>query len=132
MTTENAKCRIDKWLWAARFYKTRALAREAVKGGKVHANNERIKPSRNINIGDTLSISRNELIFVVVVEGINQQRRPAVEAQLLYSETQDSIRQREKVREAMKLASAATNYGDKRPSKKQRRSIVRFKRENST
>lgn len=131
MMNEEEKCRIDKWLWAARFYKTRALAREAVKGGKVHANNERVKPSRNINIGDTLSITRNELTYIIVVEGINHQRRPAKEAQLLYRETPESIEQREKMREVMKLASAATHYGDKRPSKKQRRSIVRFKRENA-
>ncbi len=129
--SDHEKCRIDKWLWAARFYKTRALAREAVKGGKVHANHERIKPSRTVNIGDVLSITRNETTYIVVVEAINHQRRPAKEAQLLYKETDESIKQRENLRQAMKLASAATHYADKRPSKKQRRSIVRFKRQHS-
>ncbi len=123
------KCRVDKWLWAARFFKTRALAREAVNGGKVHVNHERSKPSRNIKPGDELSISRNELTYIVIVKGINHQRRPAKEAQLLYEETEQSIAKRQEVMEAIKLASASRQYHDRRPNKKQRRKIVRFKRE---
>ena len=90
MTEE--KVRIDKWLWAARFFKTRSMAAQAVSGGKVHLNGARIKPARIVQKGDELRIRRGEVEFVVIVQDIADRRGPAREAQLLYEETEASIR----------------------------------------
>lgn len=121
--------RLDKWLWAARFYKTRALAAEAISGGKVHLNGDRVKPSRNIRPGDHLVITRGQYVFDVTVTGLNMQRRPASEAQQLYSESQESMERREAMAESMRMLSANMPHTERRPSKKQRRQIVRFKRD---
>lgn len=122
--------RLDKWLWAARFFKTRALASEAVSGGKVHLNGDRVKPSRNIRAGDQLSVTRGQFVFEVTVLALNAQRRPAKEAQLLYRESEASMEKRQSMAESMKILNANRPFTEKRPSKKQRRDIVRFKREN--
>lgn len=119
--------RLDKWLWAARFFKTRALAVEAIKGGKVHLNGNRVKPSRAVHINDLLEITRGNTHFVVNVEGLNDKRRPAVEAQLLYLETDESKAKREELAEIRRLESKSIRH-ERRPDKKQRRQIHRFKR----
>jgi len=120
--------RIDKWLWAARFYKTRALATEAVTGGKVHLNGQRIKPSKAVSAGDVLEINKGGVEFVVDVLDVAEKRRSAPLAQTMYAETEDSIEKREKVREMQRLASQGVHHGDRKPSKKQRSQIIRFKR----
>lgn len=128
MALELDALRLDKWLWAARFFKTRALAVAAIKGGKVHLNGSRVKPSRVLHIGDLLDITRGELSFVVNVMGLNDKRRPAKEAQLLYVETEESKTERENLLEQRRLESRFVSH-DRRPDKKQRRQIHRFKRQ---
>ena len=120
--------RIDKWLWAARFYKTRSLATEAVSGGKVHLNNDRVKPSRNIKVGDQIKVTRGQYEFSITVNGLNQQRRPAKEAECLYIESNESIEKRKALSLSLKVINANMPYSENRPSKKQRRQIVKFKR----
>lgn len=132
MNTDLESQRLDKWLWAARFFKTRALATEAVNGGKVHLNGERVKAGRNIKPGDCLKITRGVMEFDIVVQGLSRQRRPAKEAQLLYQETEDSIKLRQERAQALKEISMYTPRTDHRPGKKDRRQIVRFKRKTSS
>ena len=127
METEGQQ-RLDKWLWASRFFKTRGLASEAVSGGKVHLNGDRAKPSRNVKVGDELSITRGQFVFQIVIQGLNRYRRPASEAQLLYQETSESISKRESLAESLKILNANMPHLDKRPGKKQRRQMVKFKR----
>ncbi|MDH5711266.1 MAG: S4 domain-containing protein [Gammaproteobacteria bacterium] len=120
--------RIDKWLWAARFFKTRALAAEAVSGGKVHLNDNRVKPGREVKAGDSLTIHRDGYTYKVTVLGINKQRRPASEAQLLYEESAESVAARQEQAEIQRLASAMRQGPDRRPNKRERRHIVKFTR----
>ena len=127
METEGQQ-RLDKWLWAARFFKTRSLAAEAVSGGKVHLNGDRAKPSRNIKVGDRLKITRGQFEFSITIEGLNKNRRPSVEAKALYAESEESIDERNKLAQSLKILNANMPYSEKRPSKKQRRQIVKFKR----
>ena len=119
--------RIDKWLWAARFFKTRSMAAQAVTGGKIHVNGARVKPARAVQLGDELRIRRGELEFIVIVQGISDRRRPAREAQMLYEETESSLQQREEIREQKRLEAASKMYGPmKRPDKRERRQIRSF------
>ena len=118
--------RIDKWLWAARFFKTRPLASAAVSGGKVHLNGARIKPSRVIKVGDQLHLTKNHLEYDLVVKALNPKRRPAKEAVLLYEESPESIVAREQRMSEMRILNAQMPFSEKRPSKKDRRQIVRF------
>ncbi|MGB5519959.1 MAG: S4 domain-containing protein, partial [Gammaproteobacteria bacterium] len=99
--------RLDKWLWAARFFKTRPLATEAVNGGRVHLNGHRVKPGRPVHIGDNLRIQRGPLTYEIMVKGINAQRRPASEMDQLYEETQASIETRQQLTEMRKMAAGA-------------------------
>jgi ribosome-associated heat shock protein Hsp15 len=123
------KVRIDKWLWAARFFKTRSMAAQAVTGGKVHINGARIKPARLVQPGDELRIRRGELEFIVIIQVVSEKRRPAKEAQLLYEETEASLQQRQEIREQKRLEAADKMYGPmKRPDKRSRRQIRSFTR----
>ena len=121
--------RLDKWLWAARFFKTRALATEAVNGGKVHLNGSRVKAGRMVHIGDALHIQRGPVSYDIIVKGINKQRRPASEMHQLYEETEASIESRQQLTELRKMASGTRAAPARRPNKHERKHIVRFKRE---
>jgi ribosome-associated heat shock protein Hsp15 len=119
--------RFDKWLWAARFYKTRSLATAAVEGGKIKLNGVAVKPAREVKVGDRLTLRLGDEDWEVVVEGLNEQRRPAPEARLLYRESEESVRRRAQAAELRRLAPtpAADNKG--RPSKRERRQLIRFR-----
>jgi ribosome-associated heat shock protein Hsp15 len=130
MTTGD-KVRIDKWLWAARFFKTRALAKDAVDGGKVHYNGQRCKPGKTVDLGTELTIRQGHFEKVVIVEGLSDRRKSAPLAQLLYKETEDSQKKRERAIEERKHAMAGLPSSFKRPTKRDRRRIHRFKNINS-
>jgi len=118
--------RLDKWLWAARFFKTRSLAAEAASGGKIEINGERPKASRVVRVGDRLSIRRGPYEWTVIVKGVTRSRGPAPQAQQLYEETEDSLRQREAAIAQLKLERPPEFDTPGRPSKKDRRAIARF------
>jgi len=126
MNNRESRLRLDKWLWAARFFKTRSLAASAVDGGKVQLNAQHVKPAKEVRPGDTLAIANGEQRWTVVVEGINEQRRPAPEARLLYAETPESLAKRQRVLELKKLAPAPGENLRGRPTKKAGRQIRRF------
>ncbi|MFN2354029.1 MAG: RNA-binding S4 domain-containing protein [Desulfopila sp.] len=115
--------RIDKWLWAARFFKTRSLANRAVNGGKVHLNGARIKSSRGVRVGDRMVITKNQMEYAITILGISQYRRPASEAVLLYQESQESMEKRLANAEQRKLIRAAQPAPEKKPGKRDRRKI---------
>lgn len=119
--------RIDKWLWAARFYKVRSLAANAVKGGHVWLNGVRAKASKMVKIGDEISLQKEQQAFVVVVKALADKRGSATQAQGLYEETTESIKQRAALAEQRKLNAASAPAPDKRPDKRARRKIIRFK-----
>ena len=120
------KIRLDKWLWAARFFKTRALAKEAIEGGKVHCQGERCKPGKEPKVGDELSIRQGFDERRIKVEALSAVRRGAAEAQALYTETPDSVLKRQSAA-ALRKAGALGMTTDGRPSKKQRRQIEHFR-----
>jgi len=119
--------RLDKWLWAARFYKTRALAREMIEGGKVHYNGQRSKPGKIVELNAELTVRQGNDERTVVVADISAQRRPASEAQQLYRETDASIEKREKMAQARKMNALTMPHPDRRPDKKERRDLMKFK-----
>lgn len=123
---DDDKVRLDKWLWAARFFKTRALAKAAIEGGKVHCRGERCKPSKEPKIGDELQIRTGFDERTVVIQELSVVRRGAPQAQALYSETADSIVRREQAA-ALRKAGALGVQTDGRPTKKQRRQIHQFR-----
>lgn len=127
MENANDTLRIDKWLWAARFYKTRALASEAVSGGKVHVNDQRARPSRPLRVGDTLLINRGEVEFTVVVEALSGRRGPALEARALYRETEESLAQRERAASERRLRPGPAPAPQGRPNKRDRRLLLRMR-----
>jgi len=123
---EDDKVRLDKWLWAARFFKTRALAKAAIESGKVHCRGERCKPGKEPRVGDELQIRMGFDERTVVVQSLSIVRRGAPEAQLLYSETPDSIAKREQAAEMRKAGNLGITT-DGKPSKKQRRQLFQFR-----
>jgi len=122
-----AEVRLDKWLWATRFFKTRSLATAAVSGGKVHVNGARVKPAHEVRVGDRLTITRGTDHYEVSVLGVSDRRGPASEAQRLYEETQASRARREHEAAMRKAAALATPTTRGRPDKRTRRLIHRFK-----
>lgn len=126
---QHQKTRLDKWLWAARFYRTRTLAKEAIEAGRVHHTGSRVKVSKEISIGDELTIrqgsANNYTQKTVKVLGLSENRGNATQAQALYSETDESVSQREYFNEQKKLANLARP--DHRPTKKERRQLQNFR-----
>lgn len=121
------KVRIDKWLWAARFFKTRNLAKQAIEGGKIQVDGQRVKASKDLTQGMTLLIRQGWDEKEVKVTALSDQRRGAPEAALLYEETEQSRQRREALATQRKLAGSLLAAGDTKPNKKQRRQIHRFK-----
>lgn len=123
------KIRLDKWLWAARFYRTRTLAKQAIESGRVHYAGSRVKTSKEIAVGDELTIRQGSATAMtektVIVEALSAQRGNATAAQVLYSETKESEERRAYYAEQRKLANLARP--DNKPNKKQRRDLQRFK-----
>lgn len=125
---QDSKVRLDKWLWAARFYKTRALAKAAIESGKVHCRGERCKPGKEPRLGDEFQLRTGFDERTVVVKALSDVRRGAPEAQQLYAETEDSIARREQAA-ALRKAGALGVTTDGKPSKKQRRQLFSFRSE---
>ena len=123
---ETSSQRLDKWLWAARFFKTRSLATAAIQAGHIRLNGAAPKPARDVRPGDMLEISLGPVRWTVVVRQLNEQRRPAIEAQALYDETEESRARRTTQREHLRLAPAPGSDLHGRPTKKARRLIHRF------
>jgi ribosome-associated heat shock protein Hsp15 len=126
--TDADRLRIDKWLWAARFFKTRSLASEAVAGGRVHIDRERVKPSRPVKVGDRVMVSRGSDLMEVTVLAIRERRGSAAEAAHLFEETGESRERREREREQRRLARAMVAAPPRRPDKKERRQLARIRR----
>lgn len=124
---EKDPVRLDKWLWAARFYKTRTLAKEMIDGGKVHYNGQRTKPNKIVEVGATLKLRQGNEEKEVVILALSVQRRGAPEAQLLYRETEQSLTNREKLAMARKMNALSMPHPDRRPDKKERRDLLKFK-----
>jgi ribosome-associated heat shock protein Hsp15 len=120
--------RLDKWLWAARFFKTRSLAAEAVTGGKISINGDRPEPGRMVRSGDLLTIRRGPYEWTVTVKAVSRLRGPASQAQQLYDETEESVSRREAAIGRLKLERSPEFDSPGRPSKKDRRAIERWTR----
>ena len=124
--TDAARTRLDKWLWAARFFKHRSAATEAVDGGKVKLNGVAVKPARDVKVGDRLDITTGEDTRTVIVHAIADKRGSATVAQTLYAETPESIEARERARDLRKFAAAPGADLHGRPTKRDRRRMDRF------
>lgn len=118
--------RLDKWLWAARFFKTRSLATDAIKGGKVHVNGQRVKPSKTADIGQLITINKSPQRFEVEILALSEQRQNFTIAQTLYAETAESIAKREAEATLRKLANQTRQDTNRRPTKRDRRKIIKF------
>jgi ribosome-associated heat shock protein Hsp15 len=126
--SEETRVRLDKWLWAARFYKTRSLAAEAISGGKVQVNGDRVKRAKSLAVGDQIRIRQGPYEHQVVVRELSEHRGPAVDAARLYEETPESRTARETMALQLKSFHAAFAPERRRPSKKDRREMEKFKR----
>ena len=118
--------RLDRWLWAARFFKTRALASAAIAGGKVHVNGTRAKPAKQLRVGDSLRLRIGPYEWLVMVRALSERRGPPKDAQLLYEESSEGLAARERLAEAHKIAPAPAYRGKGRPTKKDRRKLEEF------
>ncbi|MGF6147169.1 Heat shock protein 15 [Kingella potus] len=127
MDAENTM-RLDKWLWAARFFKTRALAQKHIELGRVLVNGAKVKNSKNIASGDTIALTLNSLPYEITVLALNSQRRPAPEARLLYRENEAVAAKREEQKLLERASRASTAYPEGRPTKRDRRQIEKVKR----
>ena len=126
---DDDRVRLDKWLWAARFYKTRAFAAEAIGGGKVTMRGDRVKPARPLQVGDEVSIRLGPYEHVVRVRALSARRGPASVAATLYEETPESLAARQKLAEQLRMAPSALVYDEKgRPTKRDRREIERWRK----
>ena len=123
--------RIDKWLWAARFFKTRSLARAAVTAGQVHLNGSRVKPARSVQVGDELQISKGQQRFVICIDAIGDRRVSAAIAQTFFTEDPESIAQRLEQGEQRRLTRAGASAPERRPDGRNRRAIRRLKQGDS-
>ncbi len=119
--------RLDKWLWAASFYKTRAIAREMIEGGKVHYNGQRCKPGKTVEVAGEITLRQGNDERKIIVLALSDRRGPAGVAQQLYRETAESIEQREKIAQVRKLNALSMPHPDRRPDKKECRSLMKFK-----
>ncbi|MGD0492417.1 MAG: RNA-binding S4 domain-containing protein [Steroidobacteraceae bacterium] len=126
---ETGSLRLDKWLWYARFYKTRTLAAAATDGGKVHLNAERVKPAHRVRIGDRLSLSLQGIVAEFEVLGLPERRGPAAEAQTHYLETPQSASRRAHLQEQQQLARLSRPRPEGRPDKRDRRRLLRLHRD---
>lgn len=124
--TATESVRLDQWLWAARFFKTRSLAATAAQGGKVHVRGDRVKPARAIRVGDLLQIRHGSYEWVVAVKSLSTRRGPAKEAALLYEETEESVRNRDAARAQIQAEAAPFRERGGRPTKKDRRDFARL------
>jgi ribosome-associated heat shock protein Hsp15 len=120
--------RIDKWLWAARFFKTRGAATDAVLGGRVHVNGARVKPAKDVRAGDTLEIQIGAMRWTVVVAGVSDRRGPAAVARTLYAETEESVALRERLAAERRLARPLGAELGARPTKQARRRLDALRR----
>lgn len=127
--TNDITIRLDKWLWAARFYKTRALASQAISGGKVYYNQQRVKPSQRVNIDAQVTIKQGIYEKIILVRNLSLTRQNAKEAAQLYAETEASIRTRTALLEQQRLTKNLFPSSEQRPNKKQRRQIIQFKQQ---
>jgi ribosome-associated heat shock protein Hsp15 len=129
-TSSLSRVRLDKWLWAARFFKTRALAVEAIEGGKVKVNEERVKRAKQIQTGDRVEVRLGPYLHVVTVRGISERRGPASQAIKLYEETPESVADRERVAFQLKAAHVLfVPETNERPTKRDRRRLERFRKD---
>ena len=123
------RLRVDKWLWAARFYKTRSIAKTAIEGGKVHLDGQRVKVSREISVGECLTVKQGWDEKEVVVKALSDQRGPAPIAQALYAETRESIERREREAQARKAAGGATARPTQKPGKHERKALEKLRKQ---
>lgn len=123
--------RLDKWLWAARFYKTRTIAKTMIDGGKVHYNGQRAKVSKIVELGALIKLRQGNEEKEVEVLALSDQRRGAPDAQLLYRETETSLKKREEIAWARKNNALSMPHPDRRPNKQERRNLLKFKHQDN-
>lgn len=127
--SSNQAVRLDKWLWAARFFKTRRLATDAIKGGKVAVDGQRAKPAKDVRVGQMVTVTKGVYEFRVQVDALSDQRGPASVAEQLYTETEESRERRQLVRAQQRNVAASVPRTDGRPDRRNRRELAQFKRQ---